>query len=155
MQSFFLFNQFADKYLLILKINYLLNLKYYKMKEKILTMNAPAPIGPYSQAIAAEGKMLFISGQIPFTPEGVLVGETIEEQTHQAIRNIGGILEEAGLTFENVVKTTVLMKDMSNFGIMNEIYNLYFGESKPARAAYEVARLPKDVLIEIEAIAVF
>lgn len=125
------------------------------MKEKLLTQNAPAPIGPYSQAIKAEGKFLFISGQIPLTPDGILAGETIEDQTHQAIKNIKGILEEAGLTFENVVKTTVLMKDMGSFGIMNEIYNQYFGESKPARAAYEVARLPKDVLIEIEAIAVF
>lgn len=125
------------------------------MKEKILTQNAPAPIGPYSQAIKAEGKFLFISGQIPLTPGGILAGETIEDQTHQAIKNIQGILEQAGLTFENVVKTTVLMKDMGSFGIMNEIYNQYFGESKPARAAYEVARLPKDVLIEIEAIAVF
>jgi 2-iminobutanoate/2-iminopropanoate deaminase len=125
------------------------------MKEKVLTKNAPAPIGPYSQAIIAEGKYLFISGQIPFTPEGILAGDTIEEQTHQSIRNIQGILAEAGLTFENVVKTTVLLKDMGTFLQMNQIYESYFGESKPARAAYEVARLPKDVLIEIEAIAVF
>ena len=125
------------------------------MKEKVLTKNAPAPIGPYSQAIIAEGKYLFISGQIPFTPEGILAGDTIEEQTHQSIRNIQGILAEAGLTFENVVKTTVLLKDMGTFLQMNQIYESFFGESKPARAAYEVARLPKDVLIEIEAIAVF
>ncbi len=125
------------------------------MKNKILTTNAPAPIGPYSQGIIAEGKFLFISGQIPLTPEGNLVGETIEEQTHQALKNILGILNEAGLNFNNVVKTTVLLKDMDSFATMNKIYEEYLGESKPARAAYEVARLPKDVLIEIEAIAVF
>lgn len=125
------------------------------MKNKILTTNAPAPIGPYSQGIIAEGKFLFISGQIPLTPEGNLVGETIEEQTHQALKNILGILSEAGLNFNNVVKTTVLLKDMDSFATMNKIYEEYLSESKPARAAYEVARLPKDVLIEIEAIAVF
>ncbi|OGU61623.1 MAG: hypothetical protein A2X64_04865 [Ignavibacteria bacterium GWF2_33_9] len=124
------------------------------MKQAILTSNAPAPIGPYSQAIIAEGKFLFISGQIPLTPSGELAGATIEEQTHQSIQNIEAILKEAGLTFSNVVKTTVLLKDMGTFGIMNQIYESYFGDSKPARAAYEVARLPKDVLIEIEAIAV-
>lgn len=125
------------------------------MKEKILTQNAPAPIGPYSQAVVAEGKYLFISGQIPFTPEGNLVGETIEEQTHQAIKNIAAILTEAGLSLENVVKTTVLMVDLGDFMKMNTIYDSYFGSSRPARAAYQVCRLPKDVLIEIEAIAVF
>lgn len=125
------------------------------MKEKVLTQNAPAPIGPYSQAVIAEGKYLFISGQIPFTPEGTLAGETIEEQTHQAIKNIQSILAEVGLTLENVVKTTVLMVDLGDFGKMNTIYDTYFNTSKPARAAYQVCRLPKDVLIEIEAIAVF
>lgn len=125
------------------------------MKEKILTQNAPAPIGPYSQAVVAEGKYLFISGQIPFTPEGNLVGETIEEQTHQAIKNIAAILTEAGLSLENVVKTTVLMVNLGDFMKMNTIYDSYFGSSRPARAAYQVCRLPKDVLIEIEAIAVF
>ncbi len=125
------------------------------MKEVVFSKEAPAPIGPYSQAIKAEGKFLFISGQIPFTAEGNLAGEDIKTQTHQAIKNIISILKEAGLTVENVVKTTVLLKDMNDFAVMNEIYNEYFGESKPARAAFQVARLPKDVLIEIEAIAVF
>lgn len=125
------------------------------MKEKILTQNAPAPIGPYSQAVLAEGKYLFVSGQIPLTPEGNLVGGTIEEQTHQSIKNIAAILAEAGLSLENVVKTTVLMVDLGDFAKMNTIYESYFGSSKPARAAYQVSRLPKDVLIEIEAIAVF
>lgn len=124
------------------------------MKEAILTEKAPAPIGPYSQGIAASGKMIFVSGQIPFTPEGNLAGDDITSQTHQSIRNIIAILEAAGATIDNVVKTTVLMKNMGDFAKMNEIYNEYFGTSKPARAAYEVARLPKDVMIEIEAIAV-
>ena len=125
------------------------------MKEVVFSKEAPAPIGPYSQAIKAEGKFLFISGQIPFTAERNLAGEDIKTQTHQAIKNIIAILKEAGLTVDNVVKTTVLLKDMNDFAVMNEIYNEYFGESKPARAAFQVARLPKDVLIEIEAIAVF
>jgi len=125
------------------------------MKEVVFSKEAPAPIGPYSQAIKAEGKFLFISGQIPFTAEGNLAGDDIKTQTHQAIKNIIAILKEAGLTVNNVVKTTVLLKDMNDFTVMNEIYNEYFGESKPARAAFQVARLPKDVLIEIEAIAVF
>lgn len=125
------------------------------MKEKVLTQNAPAPIGPYSQAVIAEGKFLFISGQIPFTPDGKLAGETIEEQTHQAIQNVESILKASGLSLDNVVKTTVLMVDLGDFGKMNAVYETYFGSSVPARAAYQVARLPKDVLIEIEAIAVF
>ncbi len=125
------------------------------MKEFVYTENAPAPIGPYSQGIIAEGKMLFISGQIPLTPSGVLPGNTIEEQTHQSIKNIEAILKQTGLTLSNVVKTTVLMKDLSDFGKMNAVYESYFANSKPARAAFEVSRLPKDALIEIEAIAIF
>ena len=123
------------------------------MKEIIFTENAPAPIGPYSQAIKA-GNMLFISGQIPLTKDGILAGEDIQTQTRQCILNIIAILENQNATVNNVVKTTVLMKDLTDFPIMNTIYAEYFGDSKPARAAYEVARLPKDVLIEIEAIAV-
>ena len=125
------------------------------MKEVVYTENAPAPIGPYSQAIKADGQMLFISGQIPFTAEGIVAGDDIITQTHQAIKNILAILEKEGLNANNVVKTTVLMLDMNDFVTMNGIYNEYFGDSKPARAAYQVARLPKDVLIEIEAIAVY
>lgn len=125
------------------------------MKQKILTKNAPAPIGPYSQGVVAEGKFLFVSGQIPLTPDGNMAGDTIEEQTHQSIKNIEAILKEAGLSLKNVVKTTVLMQDLADFAKMNEIYGSYFNESKPARAAFQVARLPKDALIEIEAIAVF
>lgn len=125
------------------------------MKEQILTENAPAPIGPYSQAVKAEGKFIFVSGQIPLTAEGILAGDDIATQTEQAIKNIAAILESVGLSLDNVVKTTVLMKDMGHFAIMNQTYNRFFESSKPARAAYEVVRLPKDVLVEIEAIAVY
>jgi 2-iminobutanoate/2-iminopropanoate deaminase len=124
------------------------------MKEIINTLNAPQPIGPYSQAIKASGEMVFISGQIPLKADGSLAGDDIKSQTKQSIENIGAILKEIGLDYRNVVKTTVLMLDLSDFVTMNEIYNQYFGDSKPARAAYQVCRLPKDVLIEIEAIAV-
>lgn len=124
------------------------------MKEIILTENAPAPIGPYSQGIKANGTMIFVSGQIPLTPAGELAGDDIVSQTHQSLKNVLAVVEAAGGNANNIVKTTVLMKDLTSFGQMNEIYNQYLGESKPARAAYEVARLPKDVLIEIEAIAV-
>lgn len=124
------------------------------MKQLVKTDNAPAPIGPYSQAVMAQGKFLFISGQIPFKADGSLVGNDIEAQTRQAIINIGEILKEVGGNYDNVVKTTVLLDDMENFGKMNEAYNEYFEGSKPARAAYQVTRLPKDVKIEIEAIAV-
>jgi 2-iminobutanoate/2-iminopropanoate deaminase len=124
------------------------------MKEIINTEKAPQPIGPYSQAIHASGEFIFISGQIPFKADGSLAGDDIATQTRQAIENIGAILESKGLTYDNVVKTTVLMVNLGDFGTMNDIYNEYFGNSKPARAAYQVSKLPKDVLIEIEAIAV-
>ena len=121
---------------------------------KIVNSNdAAPPIGPYSHSVMAEGKFLFVSGQIPFDKNGNLAGEDIVSQTHQAIKNIKVIVEEAGGKLANVVKTTVLLNDMANFAKMNEVYEQYFGESKPARAAYQVVRLPKDVLVEIEAIA--
>jgi 2-iminobutanoate/2-iminopropanoate deaminase len=123
-------------------------------KEIIVTPNAPAPVGPYSQAIKASGTMLFISGQIPFDTEGNMVGETVAEQTKKVIENIKAILVSQGLSLNNVVKTTVLMTDLGKFGEMNEVYGSFFDESKPARATFEVSRLPKDVQIEIEAIAV-
>lgn len=124
------------------------------MKQIIETGNAPRPIGPYSQAVIAKGHFIFVSGQIPLKPDGSLAGNDIRSQTRQAILNIKTILESAGVTLDNVVKTTVLLTDLENFSAMNEVYNEFFGNSKPARAAYQVARLPKDVLIEIEAIAV-
>ena len=123
------------------------------MKKIVNSKNAPAPIGPYSHSVLAEGKFLFVSGQIPFDANGNLVGNEIAEQTHQCIKNIQVIVEEAGGNLSDVVKTTVLLNDMNNFAKMNEVYESYFGASKPARAAYQVVRLPKDVLVEIEAIA--
>ncbi|MCD6559410.1 MAG: RidA family protein [Palaeococcus sp.] len=122
------------------------------MKEIVFSENAPKPIGPYSQAVKA-GNFLFIAGQIPADKDGNLVKGDIKAQTRQVLENIKAILEAAGGSLENVVKVTVYLKDMNDFGAMNEVYSEYFGNSKPARAAVEVARLPKDVGIEIEAIA--
>lgn len=123
------------------------------MKRIIETKNAPGAIGPYSQAVECNG-MLFISGQIPINPSnGEIVVHTIESQTEQVMKNIGSILEEAGYTYNDVVKTTCLLSSMENFKAMNAIYGKYFTENPPARAAFEVARLPLDVLIEIECIA--
>lgn len=123
-------------------------------KEVISTINAPAAIGPYSQGIKA-GNLLFISGQIPVNPVDGTIPETIEEQTKQSLENIQAILKEAKLDFNSVVKTTVFLKNLNDFASMNEVYSRYFtGEGLPARAAIEVARLPKDVKIEIEAIAI-
>jgi 2-iminobutanoate/2-iminopropanoate deaminase len=124
------------------------------MKKLFKTENAPAPIGPYSQATIANGRLMFVSGQIPLTPEGNMVEGGIEAQAKQSLENVKNILEAAGASLHSVVKTTVLLKSMDDFAVVNGIYADYFGESKPARAAYEVARLPKDALIEIEAIAV-
>ncbi len=124
------------------------------MKEIVQTEFAPQPIGPYSQGVVAEGKFLFVSGQVPLKPDGTLAGDDIASQTRQSILNIKAIVESVGATLDNVVKTTVLLSDMNNFAPMNEVYNEFFGKSKPARATYQVARLPKDALIEIEAIVV-
>ncbi len=124
------------------------------MKNVINTAKAPAAIGPYSQAIKA-GNTLYISGQIPFVPETMqLVSEDIKEQTKQCLENLKAILEEAGLSLNDVVKTGVFIKDMNEFAAINEVYASYFTDNKPARACVEVARLPKDVRVEIEAIAV-
>jgi 2-iminobutanoate/2-iminopropanoate deaminase len=123
-------------------------------KQIIHTEKAPAAIGPYSQAIKA-GNLLFISGQVPFNPETMEIVEGgVEAQTARVLENLKAILTEAGASFDNVVKTTVFIKDMNEFGAINEIYANYFGENKPARACVEVARLPRDVRVEIEAIAV-
>ncbi len=123
------------------------------MKNVIYTSNAPEPIGPYSQGIQTQGVMLFLSGQIPLKNGDVVAGG-IAEQTTQALENIKALLDEAGYTFANVVKATVFLKDMNNFVAMNEVYGKYLGESKPARSTVEVARLPKDVMVEIEIVAV-
>ena len=123
------------------------------MKKVIATKNAPGAIGPYSQAIEVNG-MLFISGQIPINPEtGNIVEGGIYEQTEQVMKNLNGILTEAGYTFDNVVKSTCLLSDMANFAAMNEVYGKCFSQNPPARAAFAVRTLPKEVLVEIEMIA--
>lgn len=120
--------------------------------KSISTDQAPAAIGPYSQAIQV-GSLLFTSGQIPLGLDGQLVQGGIEEQTHQVFRNLSAVLAAAGASFQDVVKATVFIKDMNQFGQVNEIYASYFGDHKPARSTVEVARLPKDVFVEIELIA--
>lgn len=123
----------------------------------IRTDNAPSPVGPYNQAIAAQGRLLFLAGQIPLDPKtGELVGENdISQQTQQVMGNIQAILEAAGASWSNVVKTTVFLSNLGNFSPMNQVYAQYFQEeTAPARACVEVSRLPKDVLVEIECIAV-
>jgi len=123
----------------------------------IRTNQAPAPVGPYNQAIAAKGTLLFVAGQIPLNPEtGEIVGENdISQQTQQVMANLGAILKEAGTSWENVVKTSVFLSDLNNFVPMNQVYASYFDEATaPARACVEVARLPKDVLVEIDCIAI-
>lgn len=123
------------------------------MKKVIATKNAPGAIGPYSQAIEVN-RMLFISGQIPINPEtGNVVEGGIYEQTEQVMKNLEGILTEAGYTFDNVVKSTCLLSDMANFAAMNEVYGKRFTQNPPARAAFAVRTLPKEVLVEIEMIA--
>lgn len=124
------------------------------MKKIINTTNAPAALGPYSQAIEANG-VLYVSGQIPFVPATMtLVSEDVEAQTKQSLENIGAILKEAGYDFKDVVSATVYIKDMNDFTKVNGAYDKYLGEVKPARACVEVARLPKDVKVEIGVIAV-
>jgi len=124
------------------------------MKEVISTQLAPAAIGPYSQAIKT-GNMLFISGQIPIDPATGLMADGIKAQTRQSIANIKAILKEAGLSIDNVVKTTVFLADMSLFGPMNEVYEAEFTSPYPARSAVAVKELPKQALVEIETIAAF
>lgn len=123
------------------------------MKKIISTPNAPKAIGPYSQAVEANG-MLFISGQLPVDPAtGKIVEGGIKEQTEQALKNIGAILKEAGYSFDNVVKSTCLLSTMDSFADMNEVYARYYTQDAPARAAYAVQKLPLGVLVEIETIA--
>jgi 2-iminobutanoate/2-iminopropanoate deaminase len=125
------------------------------MKKTVNTTSAPAPIGPYSQAIIASGSLVFTAGQIPLDPAtGAIDGADIAGQTRRAITNLGEILRAAGSSFDRVVKTTVFLKDMGEFAGMNAVYAEYFGSSAPARSTVEVSRLPKDVRIEIEAIAI-
>jgi 2-iminobutanoate/2-iminopropanoate deaminase len=118
----------------------------------VSTTNAPAAIGPYAQGIIVNN-MFYSSGQIPLTAGGDLVDGDITVQTTQVFENLKAVLAAAGTSLNHVVKTTVFMKDMNDFAAMNEVYAAHFGEHKPARSAVEVARLPKDVLVEIEVIA--
>ena len=123
------------------------------MKQVISTSNAPAAIGPYSQAIEVNG-MVYTSGQIPVNPATGEIADSIEGQARQVMENVKNLLEAAGTSMGNVVKTTVFIKDMKDFGKINEIYAEYFEGACPARSCVEVARLPKDVLMEMEAVAV-
>ena len=119
----------------------------------VQTTKAPAAIGPYVQGMIVNG-MFYSSGQIPLTAEGNMVEGSITEQTHQVFANLKAVLEEAGSSLQQVVKTTVFIKDMNDFVTFNEIYGQHFGDHKPARSTVEVARLPKDAQVEIEVIAV-
>jgi|SRR5690554_6419390 len=123
------------------------------MKKIYESKLAPAAIGPYSQAVEVND-LIFISGQIPLDPETMeIVSDDVKEQTKQVMDNLGAILKEANLTYDHLVKTTILLKSMDDFAQVNDIYSSYLNEPYPARAAFEVARLPKDVKVEIEAIA--
>ncbi|MCF8232465.1 MAG: RidA family protein [Bacteroidales bacterium] len=123
------------------------------MKRIIQTDNAPQAIGPYSQAVEIDGT-LYVSGQVPINPkEGKVVEGGIEEQTEQVMKNVGAILEAAGYEYKDVIKSTCLLKDMDNFKAMNEVYGKYYPENPPARAAYQVGKLPLDVMVEVECIA--
>lgn len=123
------------------------------MNKVIASPNAPKAVGPYSQAIMADNT-LYVSGQLPVNPETGSVPETIEEQTRQSLANLGAILQEAGLSFDDVVKTTVLLDDIKNFAAMNAVYAEHFSGAFPARVCYQVAALPLGVKVEIDAVAV-
>ena len=124
------------------------------MRKVITTEKAPAALGPYSQGIEING-VLYVSGQIPFVPETMtLVSDVVKAQTRQSLENVKAILEVAGYTMQDVVKAGVFIKNMDDFVAINEVYAEYLGDVKPARACVEVARLPKDVKVEIEVIAV-
>ena len=123
------------------------------MREIVLTDRGPKPIGPYSQAVKANG-VLYMSGQVALDPKsGEMVGSTIAEQTERVMSNIKGILEAAGTNLHHVVRTTVYLKDMNDFAAMNEVYGRFFPAAAPARSTVQVSRLPKDALVEIDVIA--
>ena len=124
------------------------------MKQIIATSAAPAAIGPYSQGVDG-GSVVITSGQLPIDPAtGAFAASDIAGQTRQSLKNVQAVLAQAGLGMENIIKTTVFLKDMNDFAEMNEVYAAFFPSQPPARSAVEVARLPKDALVEIEAIAV-
>ena len=123
--------------------------------QKIRTEKAPAPIGPYSQAVLIDGKFLYTAGQGPMDPvSGKIVEGNIKEQTRQVMKNLEAILLAGGASFTSVVKTTVFLKDMNEFAAMNEVYAEFLGAAAPARSTIEAARLPRDIRVEIEAVAV-
>jgi len=122
------------------------------MKKTIATNGAPAAIGPYSQAVELNGTV-FVSGQLPVNPVTGEIPQGIEAQTRRALENIGAILEAAGLTYNDVVKTTVLLADMADFAAMNAVYAEFFTQDKPARVCFQAAALPKNALVEIDAVA--
>ncbi|PYT74503.1 MAG: reactive intermediate/imine deaminase [Acidobacteria bacterium] len=123
------------------------------MKDVVLTDKGPKPIGPYSQAIRTNG-FLYVSGQVALDPKtGEFVGTDIRQQTERTLENIKGILEAAGSNMHHVIKTTVFLKDINDFAAMNEVYARFFTQAPPARSTVQVARLPKDALVEIEVIA--
>jgi len=125
------------------------------MKKILNSSNAPAAIGPYSQGVMATGAMVFVSGQLPFVPEtGALLEGTVGEMTVQSMKNVEAILAEAGCTLQDVVKTTIFLKDLNDFAEVNAAYATFFPENPPARACVQVAKLPRDAKVEIEAIAV-
>lgn len=123
------------------------------MKKVISTTKAPAAIGPYSQGIEA-GNLVFTSGQLPINPENGELANSIEEATKQSLKNLKAILEQAGSSLENVIKCTVFLKDLNDFQAMNAVYAEFFSSDCPARSCFQVAKLPMDALVEIEAIAV-
>ncbi|GGF93709.1 RidA family protein [Paenibacillus albidus] len=121
-------------------------------KKQVATTKAPGAIGPYSQAITT-GSWIYTSGQLGLDPETGVLAEGVQDQARQALNNLKAILEEAGASLDHIVKTTVFLKDMNDFVAVNEVYSSFFTEPYPARSAVEVARLPKDGLVEIEAVA--
>lgn len=124
------------------------------MRKTITSANAPAPIGPYSQAVQF-GNMLFVSGQVCFEPQtGALVNANIEAETHQVMKNLGAILKEAGYDYSDIAKTSIFVKDLNNFAAINATYATYFDKNPPARETVEVSRLPRDVQVEISCIAI-
>ncbi|MDN5288074.1 MAG: deaminase [Mucilaginibacter sp.] len=123
------------------------------MKTEVYTMNAPAPIGPFSQAIKAQGTFLYVSGNIGIK-DGALVAGGIKAQTQQALDNINAVLREAGYSFQDVVKVNVFITNMDDFGAINEVYASYFSKPEPARTTVQVSRLPREAIVEIELTAV-
>jgi 2-iminobutanoate/2-iminopropanoate deaminase len=124
-------------------------------REPLSTTAAPGAIGPYSQAIKASGNFLFCSGQIPMSPAGTLVTGSVQDQAKQCMANVGALLEAAGLSFENIVKTTIFLSSMDHFASVNEAYGSYFSDNPPARSTVAVAGLPRNVDVEIEVVAVY